>query len=360
MSTLVPNKLKLDLIEVYSNPSKFFVWVFEPFVKDFPSWGNICLLAENFWIFAKSSNQKELVLSWANYARRSMYRTWVRERQGHYRLWKAWTSDGSWFRKVLLLEFLPFMVLNRMVERVPLGTIAFPLLLFFGSFLGLPYWACLVLWAYALESVLVCLGHRYSPLAKAALEWVTFGPKNLQFYWGNPGTNASRGVLVFTFGYGLYKAEMYQYNWNREKALQWAAANARTSAEAAVKALPEGASADMVSNTFNSVSRETLNTTMEQWDMSNNPFPRWRRVLGLETPSAEFSLDVDSQGNYTVKGSAKPKNNMGFAAGGEIGKKRYPPCSVDDGESSLYQYPQYLCTSSSHLWISSPSLPWCL
>jgi F-type H+-transporting ATPase subunit a len=223
-----------------------------------------------------------------------------------------------------------------MVERVPLGTIAFPLLLSFGPFLGLPYWACLVLWAYALESVLVCLGHRYSPLAKAALEWVTFGPKNLQFYWGNPGTSASRGVLVFTFWYGLYKAEMYQYNTNREKALQWATANARTSAEAAVKALPEGASADMVSNTFNSVSRETLNTIMGQWDMSNNPFPRWRRVLGLETPSAEFSLDVDSQGNYTVKGSAKPRDNVGFAAGGEIGKKRYPPGR--NGESAFLSY----------------------
>ena len=178
------SRIAVDLLGVLVNPKSFVKWFFEPFLKDFPSWETVCLLGANALLLRDTAHPKDLILGWVQYLCRSVYRTWLRERRGHAEFWKAWNSEKSWIRKVLVLEFTPFLYFNRLVERVPFMVHLFSFALAFGPFLDLPLWAYLALWAYALECVVVCAGHRYSPFVKKGLEWMTFGPKNLHFFLG--------------------------------------------------------------------------------------------------------------------------------------------------------------------------------
>lgn len=113
------SRIAADLLGVLVNPKSFVKWFFEPFLKDFPSWETVCLLGANALLLRDTAHPKDLILGWVQYLCRSVYRTWLRERRGHAEFWKAWNSEKSWIRKVLVLEFTPFLYFNRFVERVP-------------------------------------------------------------------------------------------------------------------------------------------------------------------------------------------------------------------------------------------------
>ena len=158
---------------------------------------------------------------------------------GHAEFWKAWNSEKSWIRKVLVLEFTPFLYFNRFLERVPFMVHLFSFALAFGPSLDLPLWAYLALWAYALECVVVCAGHRYSPFVKKGLEWMTFGPKNLKFFLEIPGSVGIRGAAWGFSVYALYKYELHKYNEARKGFLNDAIIHAQLSAKVAMQSLPE-------------------------------------------------------------------------------------------------------------------------
>lgn len=320
------SRIAADLLGVLVNPKSFVKWFFEPFLKDFPSWETVCLLGANALLLRDTAHPKDLILGWVQYLCRSVYRTWLRERRGHAEFWKAWNSEKSWIRKVLVLEFTPFLYFNRFVERVPFMVHLFSFALAFGPFLDLPLWAYLALWAYALECVVVCAGHRYSPFVKKGLEWMTFGPKNLKFFLGNPGSVGIRGAAWGFSVYALYKYELHKYNEERKGVLNDAIIHAQLSAKVAMQSLPENVDPEASLKVYNTTFKETLQAIMSDWDSANYPWPRWRKSATFESDSTTFKATQDSAGNTTLEGkyqgTPKAPSNRGFAGGGlEEGKK---------------------------------------
>jgi len=202
----------------------------------------------------------------------------------------------------------------------PLWSNLFSFALAFGPFLDLPLWAYLALWAYALECVVVCAGHRYSPFVKKGLEWMTFGPKNLHFFLGNPGSVGIRGAAWGFSVYALYKYELHKYNEERKGVLNDAIIHAQLSAKVAMQSLPENVDPEASLKVYNTTFKETLQAIMSDWDSANYPWPRWRKSATFESDSTTFKATQDSAGNTTLEGkyqgTPKAPSNQGFAGVG--------------------------------------------
>ena len=147
---------------------------------------------------------------------------------------------------------------------------------------------------------------------------MTFGPKNLKFFLGNPGSVGIRGAAWGFSAYLLYKYELHKYNEERKGVLNDAIIHAQLSAKVAMQSLPENVDPEASLKVYNTTFKETLQAIMSDWDSANYPWPRWRKSATFESDSTTFKATQDSAGNTTLEGkyqAPKAPSNQGFAGG---------------------------------------------